>query len=175
MPSFKEKYGPWAVIAGAAEGLGKAYSVSLAGKGLNLLMIDNQKKILQTLATELEKKYVIQTMTLHLDLGENEAVKKIMAAVGEKNAGLLVYNAAVSRISRFTELPPEVIDTFVEVNVKTQIRLVHAFSKNLIAKNRPGGILLMSSLAGLIGMQLVAPYAASKAFAGIWPRRCIMN
>jgi short-subunit dehydrogenase len=32
-------------------------------------------------------------------------------------------------------------------------------------ENKPGGILLMSSLAGLMGMQFIAPYAASKAFA----------
>ncbi len=35
----------------------------------------------------------------------------------------------------------------------------------MIEKNKSGGIILMSSLAGLLGMQLIAPYASSKAFA----------
>ncbi len=164
MPSFKEKYGPWAVVAGAAEGLGEAYSVSLAKKGLNLVMIDNQRETLQKLASELEKEYSIQIVTLHLDLGEKDAVKQIMAAIGQKDVRLLVYNAAFSMIKPFTDLSEEELDKFIEINSRTQIRLVHAFSKKLIAGKRPGGILLMSSLAGLIGMQLVTPYSASKAF-----------
>jgi len=39
---FKEKYGPWAIIAGAAEGLGEAWSRALARRGLNLIMVDWQ-------------------------------------------------------------------------------------------------------------------------------------
>ncbi len=42
MSTFKEKYGPWAIVAGAAEGLGKAWSVALAQRKLNLLMIDKE-------------------------------------------------------------------------------------------------------------------------------------
>ena len=37
---FKEKYGPWAIIAGAAEGLGEAWSRALAQRGMNLIMVD---------------------------------------------------------------------------------------------------------------------------------------
>jgi short-subunit dehydrogenase len=78
MPSFKEKYGPWAIIAGAAEGLGEAYSVALARRGLSLVMIDNQQEKLLELAVKLEKECNIQTTTLHLDLVEKDAVKKMM-------------------------------------------------------------------------------------------------
>ncbi len=79
--------------------------------------------------------------------------------------GLLIYNAAFSPIKPFINYSSEEIDTFIEVNARTQLQLVHAFVKRLITDKKGGGILLMSSLAGLIGMQLVAPYAATKAFA----------
>ena len=37
-----QKYGPWALVAGAAEGLGFAFVEQAAGMGLNVVMVDNQ-------------------------------------------------------------------------------------------------------------------------------------
>lgn len=164
MLSFKKKYGPWAIVAGAVEGLGEAYSTALAKRQINLLMIDNQLSAMETLSEELEKEYNIQTQKLHLDLSKNDAVGIILKATSDLDVGLLIYNAAFSPIMPFINYSAEEIDTFIEVNARTQIQLVHAFSKRLIEQKRSGGVLIMSSLAGLIGMQLVSPYAATKAF-----------
>jgi uncharacterized protein len=164
MPSFKEKYGPWAVVAGGAEGLGEAYSMALAKRKFNLLLIDNQEAALEQLAKKLSGEYEISVMTLVLDLARQDAVTKIAEKTAALDAGLLVYNAAFSRIKPFLHHSPEELDQFVSVNAKTQLKLVHAFTLQLMNKKRKGGILMMSSLAGLIGMQLVAPYAATKAF-----------
>lgn len=165
MPSFKEKYGPWAIVAGAAEGLGEAYSTALAKRQLNLVMVDNQLSAMEKLSNKLQKKFGIQTKQLHLDLSEKGAVEQILKTASDADAGLLLYNAAFSQIKPFVDHTSEELDTFIEVNTRTQIQVVHAFAKQLIQLKREGGILMMSSLAGLIGMQLVAPYAATKAFA----------
>lgn len=162
---FKEKYGPWALIAGSAEGLGEAWSTALAKRGMNLLIIDNQADKLSSLSEKLIKEYNIQTKTLLLDLAEPEAYSKMMNLVKDSECRLMIYNAAYSLIKPFTSHNPEELDNFIEINARTQIKLVHAFSNHLIENNQSGGILLMSSLAGLMGMQLVAPYAATKAFA----------
>ena len=41
---FQQKYGPWGIIAGGALGIGKAYAVYLAEKGINLILIDNNQE-----------------------------------------------------------------------------------------------------------------------------------
>ena len=43
--TFKKKYGPWCLVVGAAEGLGEAYSIALAKRDMNIIMVDNQKVI----------------------------------------------------------------------------------------------------------------------------------
>jgi len=165
MVDFGKKYGSWAIVAGAAEGLGEGYSVALAKRKINLVMIDNQLSNVEKLAGKLEVSYGIKTIQLHLNLSEKGVVDKIMETTKPLDAGLLVYNAAYSLIKPFIQHTTKELDTFIDVNTRTQIQLVHAFTKRLIDQKKEGGILLMSSLAGLIGMQLVAPYAATKAFA----------
>ena len=37
--TFKEKYGPWALIAGGSQGIGEEFARQLASMGINLLII----------------------------------------------------------------------------------------------------------------------------------------
>ena len=161
---FNDKYGPWAIIVGAAEGLGEAYCIALAKRKMNLVMIDNRFSELKILADRLNEEYNVSTQTLHLDLNNKDASKIILEAVNELDTGLLIYNAAYSQIKPFVDYTKEELDAFIMVNASSQIQLIHAFAKKLIIQGKTGGILMMSSLAGLIGMQMVAPYAATKAF-----------
>ena len=161
---FENKYGIWAVIVGSAEGLGEAFSIALAKRGMNLIMVDNQKDALNNLAKQIENNFKVKTTTLHLDLSEADAAARIMVEIQQVDCRLLIYNAAFSLIKPFVKLSEEELDNFVEINAKTQLKLVQQFSKVLINQKQKGGILLMSSLAGLIGVQLVSTYAATKAF-----------
>ena len=162
---FADKYGPWAIIAGSAEGLGEAWSIGLAQKGINLIMVDHQENKLQLLSQSLRNDYNIETIPLLIDLSDLESAVKIMKESMKVNSRLLVYNAAYSLIKPFISITSEELRHFTEINTHTQLQLVHAFSRHLVEKDQGGGIILMSSLAGLIGMQLVAPYAATKAFS----------
>lgn len=162
---FKKKYGNWAIVVGSAIGLGEAYSKALAKRNMNLIMVDNKKNALTNIAKQLEKDFGIKTLQLHLDLSDSEAVLKMMTQITKVDCRLLIYNAAYSLIKPFVNHTENELDNFIDINTKTQLKLVHQFSKLLVDKNQPGGIVLMSSLAGLIGMQLVSSYAATKAFA----------
>lgn len=163
--TFKKKYGPWCIVVGAAEGLGEAYTVALAKQGMNIIMVDNQEALLNTVSLQVERDYGIETIQLHLDLREADAHEKMLQQIQKVDCHLLVYNAAYSLIKPFMYHSIEELDLFIDINTRTQIKIVHQFSQYLIGKKQSGGMILMSSLAGLIGMQLVVPYAATKAFA----------
>ncbi len=161
---FKEKYGTWAAVAGAAEGLGEAYARALARRGTNVLMVDNQGEKMNSLARELRQSHPVVVQCLELDLAHPGAPAAIMETLAGLDCRLLLYNAAFSRVKPFLRATPGELDTYVDVNCRTPLRLVWAFAGDLEKRGQTGGILLMSSLAGLIGMQLVAPYGATKAF-----------
>ncbi len=165
MKEIKEIYGSWCLLAGAAEGLGEAYAMALAQRGINIIMVDNQDELLQSLGDRLEKDFGISTRRICMDLAETESAGRIMEAISETSCRLMVYNAAFSRIRRFMEYSQEDLDRYLEVNVRMPARLVHGLvglhSGNAGQKK---GIILMASMAGLWGSGLLAPYGATKAY-----------
>ena len=162
---LKGKYGSWAFIGGAAEGLGSAYARALASGGMNLILVDQQKALQEKLSGQLRSSYGIQVIPMHLDLAESVAVQKIEEVLKEYACRLFIYNAAFSRVQKFMENDPAQLDRYVQVNVRTPLHLVHAFCAlhNKQSELRKG-IILMSSLAGSWGTRLLGPYGGTKAF-----------
>jgi len=162
---MKKRYGTWGLVAGAAEGLGKAFSRSLATKGMDLILVDQQKDPLDSLARQLETSFGIRVITLDLDLASENSVGIMMETIRETACRLIIYNAAFSRVQKFMLNDPEMLDRYIQVNMRTPLQLIHAFCRlHTGDPDQRKGILLMSSMAGSWGTQLLGPYGGSKAF-----------
>jgi uncharacterized protein len=161
--SFKECYGTWALVAGAAEGIGEAFTLALAKKGMNLVMVDIKPDSLSELSSRLQEKYLITTKQIVKDLSDPDAAVVCMNLIRDLDCRLLVYVPAYSPVKRFLDNSQEELDRYINLNSRTPLHFVHLFTAHL-RKLKGGGMLLMSSLAGLIGPQFSAPYAATKAF-----------
>ncbi len=171
MNDFKLKYGPWAIIAGASEGLGAAFAESLAKRGVNLVLIARRLDKLEELKITLTDDYQIEIKLISIDLSDFQLARQFVSKLDE-DIGLLIYNAAYSPISYFKDIEEEDLSKIVDVNIKTPLMLSKLVSKKMLDRGK-GGIVLMSSLAGNQGSPKIATYAASKAFnavfaEGIW-------
>ncbi len=171
MQDFKTKYGPWAIIAGASEGLGAAFANALAERQLNLILFSRRKDKLEALSKQLIEKYNVEVVYHPIDLVDFQKTKQFISQL-HVNIGLLVYNAAFAPIGYFKEINEEDLEKIVDVNIKTPLLLSKLVSTKMIEQGR-GGIVLMSSLAGSQGSPKISTYAASKAFntvlaEGIW-------
>ena len=168
MTDLKESYGSWGLVAGAAEGLGSAFAHALARAGMGVILVDRLGEPLQVLGQQLEKEYGVPVRLLHLDLAQSDAPGRVMELIENTTCRLLIYNAAYSRVRKFIENGGEDLDRYVEVNVRTPLKLVHSFiSSHHGLSDLRKGIVLMGSLAGSWGSRLLAPYGATKAFAQI--------
>jgi short-subunit dehydrogenase len=165
MKEVNGDYGTWALVAGAAEGIGEGFCNVLAAKGFNIILVDFNALAMGELASKIRQEHHVETMQIHLDLASAEAAMDCMKAVTTADCRLMVYVAAYSRVCRFTELDQSDLDGFLSINTRTLLHLLHGFSQRLISQGKTGGILLVSSLAGLIGPRGVASYAATKAFS----------
>jgi uncharacterized protein len=169
---FAVRYGSWALVAGASEGIGATYAEELAARGLNLILVARRAELLQSLASNLSTKYSVETKILTLDLSTSDAVGQIAQTTNDLEVGLLIYNAAFSAIGSFLERPVEDHIKEINTNAFTPLKLIYLFAENMLARGR-GGIVLMSSLSAFQGSAYISTYAATKAFnivlaEGLW-------
>ncbi len=171
-PAFAERYGPWALIAGASEGLGAAYAGALARRGLNLVLVSRRKALLDDLAEGLHGAHGVEVLALDGDLGERHFLESVQDACSGLEVGLVVYNAAHAPIGEFASAPLEDLLRVAAVNIRAPVALVRGLLPGMTERGR-GGVILMTSLAGNQGSPYIATYAASKAFnrvlaEGLW-------
>ncbi|MBT8138289.1 MAG: SDR family NAD(P)-dependent oxidoreductase [Gammaproteobacteria bacterium] len=165
MADFAQQYGPYAVVAGGAQGIGAAYAQYIAARGVNLVLLDNAGDALEQFSAALRKQHSVKCIAIELDLGSENLLQVLSNAVGSLEVGLLVYNAGLADVGPFfkkeTGLDFELKK--IAVNVSGVFLLTHYFAKRMLARRR-GGIVLMSSGAGLIGSPYYAHYSATKAY-----------
>jgi short-subunit dehydrogenase len=163
MMAFRERYGTWALVAGASVGLGEAFARKLAGRGLNLLLVARGQAGLECLAAELRSAHGILVRTLAADLARPDLATVVQEFAAGLEVGLVVYNAAYSTIGPFLDRPVQDHLRVIDVNCRGPLLLAHLFGRAMVERKR-GGIVLMTSLAGSQGGPWIASYAASKAF-----------
>lgn len=163
MASFRDRYGPWGLVAGAAVGLGAQWARQLAGRGLDLVLIDRDGPLLETTAAEIEAGHGVAVRPVTLDLARGDLLVALGPEVADREIGLVVYNAAIGSVAPFLELDAGQLQAIIDVNCRAPMLLAHALLPAMVARGR-GGVILMSSLSGNIGSAQLAAYAASKAF-----------
>jgi short-subunit dehydrogenase len=170
MADFVERYGPWAVVAGASEGIGASFSEKLAARGVNLVLVARRAAPLEDLAAKLRQKHGVQVKVQPLDLGSPNVIEGMSAATEDLDIGLLIYNAAYSPIGAFLDIDVKEHLQAANVNVYGPLRLSHYFGRRLVERGK-GGIILMCSMSGFQGTSMIANYAATKAYdavLGLW-------
>jgi short-subunit dehydrogenase len=162
---FSLRYGTWAMVLGAAQGLGESFANKLAQRGINVCLVDIQENGLLRVAAEIQDVHQVKTHTIIVDLASREAVTPLTDWLAQtKDCRLFVYSAAYGPVKMFLDNEPEELDRYVDTNARSLIQLAHAFSRRLVSDNASGGMIFISSLAGLWGTALVSPYGATKAF-----------
>ena len=162
---FRERYGPVALVTGAAQGIGRALANSVAARGLDVLMIDVQEEALDVAAREVAETYEVSTWAVPTDLARRDfmgGVEAIVTRVGLE-VGLVICNAAVGLEGPFLEADLEELQRAVDVNCQAATTLTHHFGREMAERGR-GGVILIASGTALQGSPGYANYAATKAF-----------
>src|ERR1035437_9490927 len=88
-PEFYRRYGPWAIVAGASEGLGQAYAHVLAERGLNLVTLGRRAEPLEQDAEHIRRRYRVEVRPVALDLAAPDLAEQFDAAIDGLDIGLL--------------------------------------------------------------------------------------
>ncbi len=162
--TFADKYGPWALVAGASDGLGAAFAEGLAERGVNVVLLARRQEVLDQVAAGIESRTSAQTRTLAIDLAQADAAPAIAEATGDLEIGFLVYCAGADPdYQPFLASPIAAAEAMVQRNCVVPMQLCHHFAPAMVQR-ASGGIVIFGSGAGLAGGPNMVAYGASKAF-----------
>jgi short-subunit dehydrogenase len=161
--AFVQKYGPWALVTGASEGIGRAFAVELARRGVHVILVARRQLQLEQLATSLTQAHGVQCQVLAANLSHAEGVQQVLRSSADSDVGLVVCAAGFGTSGPFlqNDLPTEL--DMLQVNCGALAALSWGLGQRLVQRGR-GGLVLLSSVVAFQGVPRSAHYAASKAY-----------
>ncbi|CAG8470307.1 6268_t:CDS:2 [Paraglomus brasilianum] len=171
LEQFGAGKGAWAVITGASDGIGKEFAYQLAAAKFNILLISRTRSKLESLASEIEGKYGVQTQIYAMDFtkGDLQDYENLKEVINQLDIGVLINNVATNHEipTPFIMESEELINNIVEVNIAGTLRITKMIVNVMAAKNR-GLILNIGSFAGYVPSPYLSVYSGSKAFLSTW-------
>jgi short-subunit dehydrogenase len=155
----------WALVTGAAGGIGRAMAEKLATLGYNLVLVDIDGSGAHRRAADLHKRYGVLAYAMEFDLSHREAASAlhdwclregIEPLIVVNNAGIFSYNDILAT-------DPARIELFAGLHVLTVSMICRLFGSSMAARGR-GYILNMSSYSTWMPWPGLALYSATKAY-----------
>lgn len=155
----------YALITGAAGGLGKAFAAECASRGWNLFITDINQNALAPLAVGLERLYGIEIITYACDLTDPIARESLWQAAARQGVRfhMLVNVAGADFEGPFNERRLEELRLIVRLNIEATVEMTRRVLQ-FRDPMRTLRVINVSSLAGYYPMPVKAVYAASKRF-----------
>ena len=174
--NFKE-YQAFALVTGAASGMGKLYAGRLAMMGYSLVIVDISADRLEKTADELREqvaslsdwripyKSSFKVLPLVQDLSRQDAAEKVYAFTGQHGCDIevLINNAGLFYYQGIAETSPAALARMVMVHDYTPLLLCRAYVPDM-RRRGCGYVLNVSSLAAWIPWPGLGMYASTKRF-----------
>lgn len=172
-PDFAQHYGRWALVTGAAQGIGAVYAARLAALGMPLVLVDVQQDVLERQAESLRVAHRgLEVRALPVDLSDVAALNAALDSIEDLEIGLLVANAGIGAVGLWLDVGIDTKLNQVAVNCASVVVLADRLTRKMVQRRR-GGVIIMASGAADMGSSFIAVYAATKAFdrvfaEGLW-------
>uniref|UniRef100_A0A182W9U6 Steroid dehydrogenase n=1 Tax=Anopheles minimus TaxID=112268 RepID=A0A182W9U6_9DIPT len=163
---LSQRYGKWAVITGASDGIGKGYAHYLARQGMAIVLVARNEAKLNKVADEIKAKYGVETKVVVADFSKGrEIYPHLQKALVPLDIGILVNNVGVSHDTPkyVDEVSQDALWDLINVNVAAATLLCNILAPPMKQRQR-GLIVNVSSIASVSPSPCLTTYAASKAY-----------
>lgn len=140
-----------AIVTGATRGIGRAIASLLIEKGANVIGTGTAVKERQSLGCDYYP----------IDFTDDVATKKFIQFVKNKEPDILINNAGINKIAKFSEVDLQDFEMIQRINITIPFLLCQAVIPSMQNKGW-GRIVNISSIFGKISKQYRSAYSASK-------------
>jgi hypothetical protein len=127
------------------------------------VLVARREDVLTELSAALTERNGVETLVVATDLGQPAGIDALTTQTQSLDVGLLVAAAGFGTSGRFVDAPLEAELAMIDLNCRTVAALAHHFGARF-ARQRRGGLILLSSIVAFQGVPRAANYAATKAY-----------
>lgn len=157
--TLRTRFGPWALVTGAARGIGAEFARQLADAGLDLVLVDIDPAVHAIAATLTG----VQVHPVVLDLRRDDLAAALSPQLRGRDVGLLISNAGAALTGSLLDHDLDEELGVLHLNARAPLQLVHTLAPAMRARKR-GAVVLVASTVALNGGPWIANYAATKAY-----------
>ncbi|MBI2683568.1 MAG: SDR family oxidoreductase [Acidobacteriales bacterium] len=163
MSDVKFLSGQHAIVTGGGRGIGAAISAELARLGVNLTLMGRDLHTLKDHASLIAGKHEVKVGCVPCDVGDPASVKQAFqdAQITQGPAQILVNNAGIGEVSPLAEMPLELWERILRVNLTGLMLCTQQVLPAMLAA-RAGRVVNIASTAGTKGFAGLSAYTASK-------------
>jgi len=147
--------GKHALVTGAGKGIGRACAIALTDGGAKTTAIARTQADLDSLKNECGE-------LLHPIAADALSEECLQTIAGIKDIDILINNLGTNKVEPLVEVTEQTLDLMLNINVRSLIRITQAVVKNMLAQDRGGSIINMSSQMGHIGSPGRTMYCTTK-------------
>jgi len=164
----------WAIVTGATDGIGKEFTLQLAKRGFNMILISRSQTKLEETVKEIEV-YKVQTQIhvldfLHASVADYDAVADMIDTV-EGPITVLVNNVGMTHEfpEKYLETDPQVVRDLVSLNITTLNEMTRIVLP-IFVEQKLGYMLNMSSASTWVPAPLLGTYSATKTYVNVFSK-----
>ncbi|GFO43637.1 inactive hydroxysteroid dehydrogenase-like protein 1 [Plakobranchus ocellatus] len=163
-----KNYGPWAVVTGSSEGIGRAYANELALRGLNIVLISRNERRLARAKSEIEMDCKVNVQYIVADFAaenQGDLYKTIETALADKEVGLLVNNVGVmyDYPDVLLNITQQKLWQLIYVNIGAATMMTHMLLPGMVERGK-GGVVVVSSGSSTQMTPQMTVYSATKRY-----------
>lgn len=165
---MKTKYKDLTIwITGASSGIGEALAIAFAKRGAKIILSGRDEEKLEAVkkSCKQSKKHIVVPFDIGDAAQAKDAYNHAKAQAGKID--WLINNAGISQRSLIMETYEDVERQIMEIDYFAQTRLTRLALPDMIAQGG-GKVVMVSSVAGLLGTQYRGAYGAAKAALHMW-------
>lgn len=159
----------WAVVTGASDGIGKGYTIELARRGFNIVLVGRNEDKLKAVAQEAKQsapqaqfRVVVADFVNAYKEGFAEEIEKQVRGL---DVSILINNAGLGDgRGYYHTIPIQTIRNEVLVNSLAHALITRVLLPQLITRSNKSAIINTSSIGGSMPTSFISGYSGTKAF-----------
>lgn len=162
----------YAIVTGAASGMGRCYATQLAQMGYGVLLVDINGAAAQELSCQLSQQYDVPAPVLCIDLCKPDAAQEIVSLCQDNGwqVEILINNAGMLITSTIEDTDPSRLQRIIALHCTTPLLLCRYLIPLMKAQGR-GYVLNISSISAWMDWPVIGMYGSTKRFVKGYSRQ----